>query len=163
MAMRDLIPWRKRRGRPESVDLAESGDFNDMFRDAMEDFFGVAPGLAPWLRKGIGLGPAVDISETDTEYRVEAELPGLKKDNLDVSIDNGRLYIRGERQEENKDERENYVRVERSYGSFSRTLPLPPTVKEDEAEAEYKDGILTVRLPKTGEARGKKVEIKDSE
>ncbi len=163
MTMRDLIPWKKRHRRPESVDLMQRNEIQDFFRDAMEDFFSTGWGIAPWLRKEWDMGPAIDISENDKEYRVEVELPGLKKDDLDVTIDNGRLQISGERQTEDKEEKENYLRVERSTGAFSRTIPLPATVNEDEAEAGYKDGVLTVRLPKTPEARGKKIDISTSE
>ena len=163
MSMKDLIPWRKRSRRPESVDMMPRNEIQDFFRDAMEDFFSSGWGIAPWLRKEIGFGPAVDISESDKEYKVEVELPGLDKKNLNVTVDNGRLHISGERQEEQKDEKENYLRLERSYGSFSRTLQLPATIDEDKAEADYKDGVLTVRLPKNAEARGKKVEVKDAE
>jgi len=162
MAMRDLIPWRKRRRRPESVDRPDRGDMQDVFRDALEDFFSTGADIAPWIRKGLDLGPAVDVSESDKEYKAEVELPGVKKDNLNVTVDEGRLHIEGRREQEDRDEGENYLRVERSSGSFVRTLPLPPTVDEDGAEAEFKDGVLTVRLPKTPESQGKKVEVKSS-
>ncbi len=160
MAMRDLVPWRKRKQRPETVDMVPRSDLQDFVHDAMDDFFGAAWGLAPWVRKGLGFGPAVDISETDKEYKIEVELPGINKDDLDVTIDNGRLHISGKRSEEDRTEKENYVQVERSFGSFSRTLQLPATVKEDEAEADYKDGMLRIRLPKTPEAHGKKIDVK---
>ncbi len=162
MDMRDLIPWRKRRRSPQSVDMAPEHERQDMFRDAIEDFFSSTRGLAPWIRRELGFGPVADISESDQEYRVEVELPGLKKDDLNVTVDSGRLHITGERRQEDKDEGKNYVRTERSYGSFSRTMQLPATVNEDEAEAEYKDGVLTVTLPKTPEARGKKIDVKAS-
>ncbi len=163
MAMRDMIPWRKRRCRPETVDVDIPGrsEMQDFFRDALDDFFGSAWGLAPWMRKGLAFGPAVDISETNKEFSVEVELPGLKKEDLDVTIDNGRLHIAGERQVMDKEEKKNYVRTERSYGSFSRTIQLPPSIQEDGAEADYKDGVLTVRIPKSPEAQGKKIDIKD--
>ncbi len=160
--MRDLIPWRKRRGRPESIDRPARDDVQDFFRDALEDFFGGARGLTPWLRKGLDLGPAVDVSETDKEYKAEVELPGVKKEDLNVTIDEGRLHIEGRREEEERDEGTNYLRVERSSGSFARTLQLPPTVDEEGAEANFKDGVLTVRLPKTAESQGRKIEVKTS-
>jgi len=162
MTMRDLIPWRKRRNRPESIESAGRGDMQDFFRDSLEDFFGSGLELAPWLRKGFDLGPAIDVSETDKEYKAEVELPGVKKDDLDVTVDDGRLHIKGHKQEEDRDEGKNYLRIERSSGSFARTLQLPPTVDEDGAEADFKDGLLTIRLPKKADSQGKKVEIKSS-
>ncbi len=162
MTMRDLIPWRKRRRRPETVDRPGRGDMQDVFRDALEDFFSTGAEIAPWLRKGLDFGPAVDVSESDKEYKAEVELPGVKKENLNVTVDEGRLYIEGRREQEDRDEGENYLRVERSSGSFARTLQLPPHVDEEGAEAEFKDGVLTVRLPKTAESQGKKVEVKSS-
>ncbi len=160
MPMRDLIPWRKRRGRPESIDRPARDDVQEFFREALEDFFSTGAELAPLLRRGLDLGPAVDVSETDKEYKAEVEMPGVKKEDLNVTIDDGRLHIEGRREEEDREEGKNYLRVERSSGSFSRTLELPPTVDEERAEADFKDGVLTVRLPKTAESRGKKVEVK---
>ncbi len=159
MTMRDLIPWRKKRGRPESVDTQDRRDIPDFFRDSLEDFFRYGRGMSPWLRKGLDLGPAIDVSETDSEYRAEIELPGVKKEDLNVTIENGRLHIEGRREEEEKEEGKHYVRMERTSGSFSRTLQIPPTVDEEGAEAEFKDGVLIVRLKKTPEARGKRIEI----
>ncbi len=163
MPMRDLIPWRKTRRRPETVDRRERDEIQDVFRDALEDFFSSGADIAPWLRRGLDFGPAVDVSESDKEYKAEVELPGVKKDDLNVTVDDGRLRIEGHREQEDKDEGEDYIRMERSSGSFARTLQLPPTVDEESAEAEFKDGVLTVRVPKTAEAQGKKVEVKASD
>ena len=163
MSIRDLIPWRKRRRRPESIDIPERREIQDVFRDALEDFFSTGADIAPWLRKGLDFGPAVNVSESDKEYKAEVELPGVNKENLSVTVDEGRLHIEGRKEEEERDEGEDYLRVERSSGSFVRTLDLPPAVDEDGAEADFKNGVLTVRLPKTAEARGKKVEVKSPE
>ena len=157
MAIRDLIPWRKHRRGEEA--LATREDARDVFQEMMEDFFRPG-GLTSWARREPALSPAFDVSETDDEYRVSMELPGLAKDDIEVSIENGRLTISGEKKEEQKEEKENFLRVERSYGSFTRSVPLPGTVNEEGIEASFKDGVLSVRLPKTEEARGKKVEIK---
>ncbi len=160
MTMRDLIPWRKRRRSPERIDRTGGSEMQDVFRDALEDFFNTGADIAPWLRRGLDMGPAVDISESEKEYKAEVELPGVKKDNLNVTVDEGRLHIEGRREQEDRDEGENYIRVERSSGSFARTLQLPPGVDEDGAKAEFKDGVLTVRLPKTAAAQGRKIEVK---
>lgn len=160
MAIRDLIPWRKRReGRERGGErLPARSTAQEMFRDLMEDFFGEW-GEFPARREEGRLAPAVDVRETDEEYRVSVELPGMSKEDIELTVEEGRLHLRGEKKEEQREEEEDYLRVERSYGSFSRTIPVPSTVEEEEIEAGYKDGVLEIHLPKTGEARGRRVEI----
>jgi HSP20 family protein len=126
----------------------------------MDDFFRPWAPLSRMESRLMGFAPAVDVTETDKEYKVTVEAPGIAKDELEVTINDGYLTIRGEKKEEQKEEKENYVRVERRYGSFHRDIPLPGGVKEDEVEATYKDGVLSIRLPKSPEAAGKRVEIK---
>ena len=162
MALRDLVPWRKvRRGEEEPL-VPQRRETRDLFRETFEDFF--RPwSLAPWgefARRLSGFAPAVDVSETDEEYRVSVELPGLSREDVELTIDRGRLTITGEKKGGEREEKENYVRVERSYGSFSRSIALPRTVNQDAVEATFKEGILTVRLPKTEKEHGKRVEIK---
>jgi HSP20 family protein len=160
MAIRDLIPWRKRReGREREGDrLPARSTAQEMFRDMMEDFFGEW-GEFPAHRGEGRLAPAIDVRETEQEYRVSVELPGMTKDDIELTVDQGRLHVRGEKREEQREEEEDYLRVERSYGSFSRTIPLPSTVEEEDIEASYKDGVLDIHLPKTGQAPGRRVEI----
>lgn len=164
MAISDLIPWRKRRGRRESGDrLPAEREARDMFRDVFEDFFRDLDRAPAFRGGGSRLAPAVDVSETDEDYRVSVELPGISKDDIEVTVDQGRLNIQGEKKEEEREEEEDYLRVERSYGSFSRSIPLPSSVDEDNIEASYDEGVLSCRLPKTGEARGKRIEVKGGE
>lgn len=161
MALRDLVPWRKMEQEQEPL-LPQRREIKDLFREAFEDFY--RPwSLAPWgetARRLSGFAPVVDVSETESEYRVSVELPGLSKDDVELTIDQGRLNIRGEKKSEEREEKENHLRVERSYGSFSRSVPLPQTVDQDAAQATFKEGVLTVSLPKTEKSRGKKVDIK---
>lgn len=103
--------------------------------------------------------PAVDIYETQQEIVVKAELPDLKQEDIQVSLDNDRLSIRGERKFESEVKRENYHRVERSYGTFSRTFSLPPTVDQEKIRADYKNGVLTVTLPKREIAQTKQINV----
>lgn len=162
MTLRDLVPWRKTRREAGESLLPWRPDVRDLFGDLFEDFY--RPwSLAPWgetARRLTGFAPAVDVSETDQEYRVSVELPGLSKDDLELTIDRGRLTITGEKRTEEREEKESHLRVERAYGSFSRSIALPETVNQDAVEASFKDGVLTVRLPRTEQARGRKVEIK---
>jgi HSP20 family protein len=106
--------------------------------------------------------PAVDVIETEKGYRVVAELPGMDEKNIEVKIANGRLTIKGEKQEEKEEERQDYYLRERSFGSFERTLPVPDGVELDKVDASFKKGVLTVTLPKTAEAQKaeKKITVK---
>lgn len=110
-------------------------------------------GLADWA-------PPVDITEDDKGFLIQAELPDVKKEDIKVSIENGVLHIRGERQSEKEESNKTYHRIERSYGSFERTFNLPETTKPESMTAEYKDGLLTLRIPKSEETVSKAIEVK---
>jgi len=103
--------------------------------------------------------PAVDIYETENELVIKADLPDVNEHDLDVRVENNMLTITGERKFEEKVREENYLRVERSYGSFSRSFSLPNTVNTEAIKAEYKNGVLTVELPKRAEAKPKQVKL----
>jgi len=104
--------------------------------------------------------PAVDITEHDDQFVVKVELPGVNKDDVKITLENNILTIRGEKKQEKETKKENYHRVERSYGSFQRSFTLPMTVKSDKIDAVYKDGILQIALPKAEEAKPKQIEVK---
>ena len=103
--------------------------------------------------------PSVDIFETDNDVVVKAELPGMDPKSIDVRLENNVLMLKGERHFEKETKEENYHRVEREYGSFSRSFSLPMPVKEDKITAEYKDGILRIVLPKKEEVKPKSIRI----
>jgi HSP20 family protein len=104
--------------------------------------------------------PACDIYETDNEIIVKADLPGVKKEDLHVNLENNLLTIRGERKFEEETKKENYRRVERSYGEFMRSFTLPSFADPNKINADYKDGMLRVSIAKREEARPKQVEVK---
>lgn len=104
--------------------------------------------------------PLVDISEDDNEYLVKAELPELKKEEVKVNVENGELTISGERKIEKEEKGKKFHRIERSYGSFLRSFTLPEAVSADKVSAEFKDGVLTVHLPKDEQAKPKTIEVK---
>jgi len=104
--------------------------------------------------------PRVDITETEKEFVIKAELPEVKKEEVNVTVDKGILTIRGERKQEKEEKGEKYHLVERYYGSFSRCFTLPENVDETKIEAFFKEGILTLRIPKTREVTPKLSEIK---
>ena len=104
--------------------------------------------------------PAVDVAETDTAYQVKAELPGIRKEDLDVTVDDGVLTIKAEHND-NQEQTENgqLIRQERSYGKFVRSLRLGASVDEETITAEYRDGVLHITLPKAKEVQPRKVEV----
>ena len=104
--------------------------------------------------------PAVDVYEDAESISVRAELAGLKPEDVQISVENSVLTLRGERKLEREENKAGYHRIERSYGAFTRSFALPRVVDGEKIQAEMKDGVLTVRLPKKGEAQPRKVEIK---
>jgi len=103
--------------------------------------------------------PAVDIFETEGEIVVKAELPGMERKDITLHLENNVLSLRGERKFEKETKDENYHRIERSYGAFSRSFSIPATVDEEKIRAEYKDGVLNIVLPKKEQARPKQIKI----
>jgi HSP20 family protein len=104
--------------------------------------------------------PVVDIYEKGDDLVLEAELPGLKKDELDVRVENNVLTLRGQRKREHETKENGYVRTERAYGTFTRSFTLPTTVAVDKINATYKDGVLTLTLPRAEEAKPKQIPVK---
>ena len=105
--------------------------------------------------------PAFDVTENESEYTINGELPGIDSKDLDISLLDGILTVKGEKKHEKEEKEENYHRIERSYGAFHRSFRLPENVKTDELDASYKDGVLKIALPKTEVKAAKKIEVKD--
>jgi len=114
---------------------------------------GESRGLADWT-------PVVDISEDDDEYLIQAELPEVPREKVDISIENGQLTFTGTRSFEKESENRKYHRVERAYGTFTRTFSLPDDADADRIHAEYKDGMLKIHMPKSEHARPRRIEVK---
>ena len=104
--------------------------------------------------------PSIDVSETKNELVIKAELPGLDPKDIDISMNNGYLTIKGEKKHEKEEKDENYHLIERSYGSFTRSVRLPREVQNDKITASFKNGVLRVTLPKSEEAKKKEIKIK---
>src|SRR6202451_4422284 len=113
---------------------------------------GMESNLTPWA-------PAVDIYETENELVVKADLPDVNPQNLDIRVENNILTIRGERKFESKVNEDNYLRIERAYGSFSRSFSFANSVKSDAIKADYQNGVLTLSLPKREEAKPKQIKV----
>jgi HSP20 family protein len=109
--------------------------------------------LADWA-------PAVDVLETDTEFQIQAELPGLEKEQVSLSVEEGVLTISGRREQEKEGNGKRYHKIERAYGGFARSFTVPDLVDQHKVSAEFKNGVLTVRLPKSEKARPKAIEVK---
>lgn len=103
--------------------------------------------------------PDVDIFEDGNDVVVKAEMPGMKKENIEVNLTDDMITVSGEKKKEEKVEKKDYYRVERSYGSFTRSFKLPKDVESDKAKATFKDGVLEIRVPKTAEAISKEKKI----
>jgi HSP20 family protein len=106
-----------------------------------------------------GYVPALDLSETEDGYLVEAAVPGLKPEDLEITVENNVLTIRGETRNENEDKQRSYHRVERRYGSFQRTIALPSTVKTDAIQASLENGVLRLEIPKAEEVKPRKINV----
>jgi HSP20 family protein len=111
------------------------------------------------VQSGRMWSPSVDVAETENEIVLRAELPGMKQEDIDIELTGDTLTIRGERKFENEERRENFVRVERSYGRFQRSFTLGIPVQGDKVKATYRDGILEVHLPKSEETKPRKVMV----
>src|SRR5271156_921389 len=125
--------------------------FNRLFNESFRNHSGKSA-LTTWA-------PAVDFYETANELVVKADLPDVNEKDIDVRVENNLLTIRGERKFEKSVSEENYLRVERTYGAFSRSFSLPNTVNSESIRAEYKNGILTVTLPKREESKPRQVKV----
>jgi HSP20 family protein len=157
MALRDLAPWHHGKS-------AASSPLSDLHREVdrvFESFwsgFG-APALLRDSGGGIALDVRVDASEDDKAYHVTAELPGLSEKDVEITFADNTLTISGEKKEEKEVKEENYHRRERSFGSFRRSFTLPAEVDEEKIIASFKDGVMTIDLPKSTSAQKKAKKI----
>ena len=134
------------------------------FSPVFERFFGgepARPDLFAWsedARRGNWV-PAVDIRESDDAFHVHAELPGLSKEDVQITLENNVLRLSGERRFEKEDEKDSYHRIERAYGSFTRSFTLGSGVDSEGVKAQFKDGVLTISIPKKAETKPRKIAI----
>ena len=138
--------------------------FSEMER-MMEDFFRRPFSMFPaiWPNMGFSeeeLSPAVDIFEQDDAVVVKAELPGMKKEDINIELNDGVLRITGEKKREEKVEKKDYYRLERSVGSFERRISLPSGIETEKTKASFKDGVLEIQIQKTEKAKKKERKIK---
>src|SRR5215471_7635097 len=131
--------------------LTRAFDESNLLRRTEEDL-----GLTGWR-------PAVDVFENDDSYVIKAELPEVRREDVKIHLENNRLTISGERRLENEEKRQNYHRIERTYGSFSRSFMLPIDATPEEIKANFRDGVLKVTVPKAETAKPRSIEIGDED
>ena len=147
--IRPMIPWVQRR----------TGPLKSLEREVenmMDRFFGTE---ARWLETEKFV-PCVNVSETEKEFEVTVDLPGMKSEEINVDVHEGELWITGEKKEEKEEKGKTFHRIERHYGHFRRVIPLPSTVSEEEISAEFTEGVLKVMLPFTEAAKPKHIKVK---
>lgn len=143
-----LVKWNPRRNL-----VSNFSDWDRFLNDFFGEWDSPQETVSNWQ-------PRVDIHESNDEYTVSADLPGMTKDEISINIKENVLSISGERKYESKDDKKNFYRMERGYGRFSRSFRLPEEVKADKISANFKDGVLTVDIPKAEEVKPKEIEIK---
>ena len=163
MDFRSLVPFGF-----GGTQLARRGSADDPFisfrreMDRLFDDFVSGRGMTRWPGEGAGVDLRFDVAETDNEVKVTAELPGVDEKDVEVTLTDDLLTIKGEKKREQEKKEESYHMVERSYGSFARSLRLPFPVDQSKVEARFRNGVLTVTLPKPPEAQkpAQRIEIK---
>ena len=133
--------------------MATQRDFDRLFREAF------SPALGEGEVSTRTWAPPVDIYENGDSLVLKAEVPGINPDDVEIRLEDNHLYLKGERKFEKEVKEQNYHRVERSYGTFTRTFTLPNTIDSDKVSANYKDGVLTLTMPKKEEAKPKTIKI----
>ena len=154
VSIKDLFPWKRGekeipvKREDEYPAYALQREMNRLFDNFFRGF-----SLTPFGESWGGFNPCIDVTETDKEIKVSAELPGLDENDIELTLSNDMLTISGEKKEETEDKGKNYYRMERSYGSFQRSIALTPGVETDKVEAKFNKGVLTITLPKTAEVQ----------
>jgi HSP20 family protein len=147
-----LLPVRRREG--ERGPLARlHNEMDDLFKAFFSDWDGPLWGRSRW--------PALDVAEDENEFIVKAEVPGCKAEDIDISVHGNMLTISGEKKQEKEEKVKNQYHVERSYGSFRRDLTLSSEVDPDKVDATCKDGVLSIKLPKTEKTKAVKIKVKE--
>lgn len=157
--MKNLVPWRRKeehnlvaRNRPDSLE-----DLHQQMNRLLDAFFQGWSLPAPWHagQEEPWFAPVCEVAETDNEVKVRAELPGLNEKDVEVTLEDDQLMIRGEKKQERAEKKKNYHLAECSHGRFERVIPLPAGIDQAEIKAQFKKGVLTVTLPKTEQAAGR--------
>ena len=164
MKANNLLPSvaRKKQREDDQPFYALQREMNSLFDDFFQGFDAGPHGF--YTSGPAGFTPSVDVKENEKEFIIKAELPGVEENEIEVTVTDNAVTIKGEKKEEKEDEGKNYYYMERSYGSFQRVIPLSVETDSGKAEASFKNGVLNITLPKrqTTKAKGTKISIKSS-
>jgi len=169
MAITDLLPWKRDkdeleiRREPEEQEsvLAIQEEIDELFDDFFNRPFGLMRRPSRGFETLSKFSPSVDVSETDKQINIKAELPGMEADDIDLEVRDEMVLIRGEKKSEREEKDEQFYRLERSYGSFRRSIPLPAEIDVDKAKANFKNGVLSIKLPKVKSSQPRrKIDVK---
>ena len=162
-SIHDLIPWREQ-GASRLTGFDTMRQLQREMDAIFGDFFPAAADRGEARTPTTSFAPRLDIAETETSYHLSAELPGVEEKNVELSLDEGILTIRGTKEAEKKEEGKTFHRVERSYGSFQRAISLPKEVDEDKISARFANGVLEIDIPKSAKKQEKtrKISIKSA-
>lgn len=152
-----MVPWRERSMLPLSDRFNRLvSRMEEEMEELGEKFWG---GESGWMATH-GFMPTADLVESESEYEVTVDLPGLKPEEVTVELKNGELWISGKREEKSEEKGKTYHRIERRHGEFRRVLRLPSAINEEKIEAKFENGVLKVIVPKAEEAKAKHIEVK---
>jgi HSP20 family protein len=140
------------RSKSESIRTRDS-----IFDDLFNELYSLPTSFLS--KSGMDLSPRIDISETDSEYKIEAELPGINQKEIDVKIDNNILTIKGKKEDIKEEKEKNYHLRERYYGAFQRSISLPNNIEPEKIKASFENGVLNISVPKSDKRTPKKIEI----
>jgi len=140
------------RSKSESIRTRDS-----IFDDLFHELYSLPTSFLS--KSGMDLSPRIDISETDGEYKIEAELPGINQKEIDVKIDNNILTIKGKKEDVKEEKEKNYHLRERYYGAFQRSISLPNNIEPEKIKASFENGVLNISVPKSDKRTPKKIEI----
>ena len=140
------------RSKSESIRTRDS-----IFDDLFNELYSLPTSFLS--KSGMDLSPRIDISETDSEYKIEAELPGINQKEIDVKIDNNILTIKGKKEDVKEEKEKNYHLRERYYGAFQRSISLPNNIEPEKIKASFENGVLNISVPKSDKRTPKKIEI----
>jgi HSP20 family protein len=161
MWIMNLIPWRNKPQASEGGELSPVAALRNEMDRLFDSFFREPFGALDWPLWGAGKwSPAIDVAENDKELTIRAELPGIDPKELDVTLTGNQLILSGEKKESSEHEGKDFYRSETRYGSFRRTVPLPEGIDTEDVDAQYANGVLTLRLKKIAPAATKRIEVK---
>ncbi len=158
MKVRSLLPdvVRKKTTDIDHPFYSLQREMNNLFDNFFRGFSVAPRGFATGIAE---FTPSVDVKENDKEFIIKAELPGVEEKDIDVTVTNDSVTIKGEKKEEKEDKDKNYYYMERSYGSFSRVIPLQTEIESGKAQASFKNGVLDIKIPKNQKAKEKEVKV----